>query len=86
MKIFLNSLLILVLLISGIKLQLTEEERQRLYKKVTKRINFGEIKKKFNPLIFCLYCILEEFVNIYKISAFPSYLSLQNDKFSLYSF
>ena len=50
MNIFMNSLLILVLLITGIKLQLTEEERQRLYKKVTKRINFGEIKKKYNPL------------------------------------
>ena len=50
MKTFVNSLSILILLISGIKLQLTDEEKEKLYKKVTKRISFGEIRGKNQPL------------------------------------
>jgi C1A family cysteine protease len=50
MKTFVNSLSILILLISGINLQLTEEEKEKLYKKVTKRISFGEIRGKNQPL------------------------------------
>lgn len=54
MKILINSL-ILILLISGIKLQLTDDEREKLYKRVTKRINFSEIKSKitlFNSVYY----------------------------------
>lgn len=50
MKTFLNSLSILILLISQINLQLTDEEKQKLYNKVTKRIGFGEIRRKNKPL------------------------------------
>ena len=50
MKTFLNSLSILILLISKINLQLTDEEKQKLYNKVTKRIGFGEIRRKNKPL------------------------------------
>ena len=50
MKYFLNALSILILLISGIKSQLTDEEKQKLYKKVTKRISFDKIKSKYTPL------------------------------------
>ena len=50
MKIFRNSLSILILLISEINLQLTDEEKKKLYNKVTKRIGFGEIRGKNKPL------------------------------------
>ena len=50
MKTFLNSLSILILLISKINLQLTDEEKQKLYNKVTIKIGFGEIRGKNKPL------------------------------------
>ena len=50
MKTFLNSLSILLLLISEIKLQLTSEEKEKLYQKVTKRIGFSKFKGKYKPL------------------------------------